>query len=354
MGKVLSIIVPSFNMEDYLAKGVESVLGISNSSALDVIVVNDGSKDRTLEIALGIEHRYPDVVTVVDKENGNYGSCINAALKAARGKYVKVLDADDYVDTTAFEALVSILGTVDADVVVNDYQKVYIGGKKKDFTYSFPSGRTMVIADIYDEASFSTLLLPALTYRLDILRKMGYRQTEGISYTDMEWCYSPMTQMTTMFYFNRSVYMYVMGREGQTMDPIVYRKRMPQLFQCLHSLMNSLDTLTLLPWARRFANEQLYKHSLVMYRFYLVNNPNESRSLLADFDAALKERNKEVYELCGMCEYRKKIPYYFVDEWRKGLHDYIPRIVRFKEFVYDVLGSIHYYLLKTFNPEMKR
>lgn len=354
MGKVLSIIVPSFNMEDYLAKGIESVLGISNSSALDVIVVNDGSKDRTLEIALGIEHRYPDVVTVVDKENGNYGSCINAALKAARGKYVKVLDADDYVDTTAFEALVSILGTVDADVVVNDYQKVYIGGKKKDFTYSFPSGRTMVIADIYDEASFSTLLLPALTYRLDILRKMGYRQTEGISYTDMEWCYSPMTQMTTMFYFNRSVYMYVMGREGQTMDPIVYRKRMPQLFQCLHSLMNSLDTLTLLPWARRFANEQLYKHSLVMYRFYLVNNPNESRSLLADFDAALKERNKEVYELCGMCEYRKKIPYYFVDEWRKGLHDYIPRIIRFKEFVYDVLGSIHYYLLKTFNPEMKR
>lgn len=354
MGKVLSIIVPSFNMEDYLAKGIESVLGISNSSALDVIVVNDGSKDRTLEIALGIEHRYPDVVTVVDKENGNYGSCINAALKAARGKYVKVLDADDYVDTTAFEALVSILGTVDADVVVNDYQKVYIGGKKKDFTYSFPSGRTMVIADIYDEASFSTLLLPALTYRLDILRKMGYRQTEGISYTDMEWCYSPMTQMTTMFYFNRSVYMYVMGREGQTMDPIVYRKRMPQLFQCIHSLMNSLDTLTLLPWARRFANEQLYKHSLVMYRFYLVNNPNESRSLLADFDAALKERNKEVYELCGMCEYRKKIPYYFVDEWRKGLHDYIPRIVRFKEFVYDVLGSIHYYLLKTFNPEMKR
>ena len=350
----MSIIVPSFNMEDYLAKGIESVLGISNSSALDVIVVNDGSKDRTLEIALGIEHRYPDVVTVVDKENGNYGSCINAALKAARGKYVKVLDADDYVDTTAFEALVSILGTVDADVVVNDYQKVYIGGKKKDFTYSFPSGRTMVIADIYDEASFSTLLLPALTYRLDILRKMGYRQTEGISYTDMEWCYSPMTQMTTMFYFNRSVYMYVMGREGQTMDPIVYRKRMPQLFQCIHSLMNSLDTLTLLPWARRFANEQLYKHSLVMYRFYLVNNPNESRSLLADFDAALKERNKEVYELCGMCEYRKKIPYYFVDEWRKGLHDYIPRIVRFKEFVYDVLGSIHYYLLKTFNPEMKR
>lgn len=354
MNKVLSIIVPSYNMEDYLAKGLGSVLGIPDPSVLDVIVVNDGSKDRTLEIARGFESRYPDVVTVIDKENGNYGSCINAALKEARGKYVKVLDADDYVDSAAFEALVKILETTDADVIVNDYQKVYTGGKKKDFTYSFPAGQTMIIANVYDEASFSTLLLPALTYRLDILKRMGYRQTEGISYTDMEWCYSPMTQMTTMFYLNRSVYRYVMGREGQTMAPAVYRKRMPQLFQCLHSLMNSLDELVLLPWARRFANEQLYKHSLVMYRFYLIDNPHESRSLLADFDAALREKNREVYELCGKCEYRKKIPYYFVDEWRNGRHDYIPKMIRFKEFVYDVLGTIHYYLLKTFNPELKR
>lgn len=148
--------------------------------------------------------------------------------------------------------------------------------------------------------------------------------------------------------------MYVMGREGQTMDPVVYRKRMPQLFQCLHSLMNSLDTLTLLPWAKRFANEQLCKHSLVMYRFYLVDNPKESRNLLVNFDMALKKKNKKVYELCGKCEYRKKIPYYFVNEWRNGRHDYIPKVVRFEEIVYDVLGTIHYYLLKIFNPNLKR
>lgn len=354
MEKVLSIIVPSYNMEDYLAKGLESVLDISDPSVLDVIVVNDGSKDRTLEITRDFEHRYPGIVTVVDKENGNYGSCINVALKKARGKYVRILDADDYMETAAFEAFVNILGTIDADVVVNDYQKVYVNGKKKDFTYSFPAGQTMVIADMYNEASFSTLLLPALTYRHEILMRMGYHQTEGISYTDMEWCYSPMTQMSTLFYFNRTIYMYVMGREGQTMDPVVYRKRMPQLFQCLHSLMNSLDTLTLLPWAKRFANEQLCKHSLVMYRFYLVDNPKESRNLLVDFDTALKEKNKKVYELCGKCEYRKKIPYYFVNEWRNGRHDYIPKVVRFEEIIYDVLGTIHYYLLKIFNPNLKR
>lgn len=350
----MSIIVPSYNMEDYLTKGLESILGISDPSVLDVIVVNDGSKDNTLKIAHSFELQYSGILTVIDKENGNYGSCINAALKKARGKYVRVLDADDYVDTVAFEAFVDILGAIDADVIINDYQKVYISGKKKDFTYSFPAGKTMVIADMYDEVSFSTLLLPALTYRLEILIKMGYHQTEGISYTDIEWCYSPMTQMSTLFYFNRPIYMYVMGREGQTMDPVVYRKRISQLFQCLHSLMNSLDTLALPPWAKRFTNEQLYKHSIMIYRFYLVDNPKESRGLLADFDAALKENNKEVYELCGRCEYRKKIPYHFVDEWRSGRHNYIPKVIRFKETVYDVLGSIHYYMLKIFNPDLKR
>lgn len=354
MEKILSIIVPSYNMEGYLAKGLKSVLDISDPSVLDIIVVNDGSKDRTSEIAHSFERRYEGIVTVVDKENGNYGSCINAALKKARGKYVRVLDADDYMETAAFEAFVNILRTINADVVVNDYQKVYANGKKKDFTYSFPARQTIVIADMYDEAAFSTLLLPALTYRLEILIKMGYHQTEGISYTDMEWCYSPMTQMSTLFYFNRPIYMYVMGREGQTMDPAIYRKRMPQLFQCLHSLMNSLDALRLLPWAKHFANEQLYKHSMVMYRFYLVDNPKESRSLLADFDIELKEKNKEVYEQCGKCEYRKKIPYYFVNEWRSRQHNYIPKAVRFKEIVYDVLGTIHYYALKLFNPDLKR
>lgn len=354
MNKILTIIVPSYNMEKYLSKGLESVLQIGDPSVLDVIIINDGSKDRTSEIAHSFECRYEGIVTVIDKENGNYGSCINAALKVACGKYVKVLDADDYVDTVAFGALVDVLGKIDADVVVNDYYKVYASGKKIDFTYSFPARQIMTIAKIYDEASFSTLLLPALTYRLEILVGMHYRQTEGISYTDLEWCYSPMTQMTSMFYFNQPVYMYVMGREGQTMDPAIYRKRMPQLFQCLHSLMGSLDALTLLPWARRFANEQLYKHSMVMYRFYLVDNPKESRSLLADFDAELKEKNKEVYEMCGKCEYRKKIPYHYVNEWRSGRHEYIPSAIRFKEFVYDVLGSIHYYLLKVLNPDLNR
>ena len=354
MKKILSIIVPSYNMEALLEKDLQSLVITKRPERLEVIVVNDGSKDNTLSIARDFEHHYPDIFIIIDKKNGNYGSCINDGLKAASGKYIKILDADDFVDTEAFEALVDCLEAVDADVVVNDYQKVYIGGKHKDFSYTFPAGKTVNIADIYSEDSFSTLLLPALTYRTSILKDMGYRQTEGISYTDMEWCYAPMTQMSTLYYFNRSVYMYLMGREGQTMDPEIFRKRLPQLFQCLHTLLDSLDGLTLEPWAKRFANEQLTKQSLGMYRYHLIEHQKESRELLAKFDAALENKNPKIHAFCGADDYRKRIPYKYVDEWRSGRHEYIPLSVRTKEKIFDLLGTAHYYILKTFNPNLKR
>lgn len=341
-------------MEALLERDLQSLVIDKRPERIEVIVVNDGSKDNTLSIACDFESLYPDTFKVIDKQNGNYGSCINSGLSAATGKYIKILDADDYVDTTAFEAYVDCLETIDADVIINDYQKIYNSGKCEDFSYSFPRMQTVKIADIYDEALFSALLLPALAYRTSILKDIGYHQTEGISYTDMEWCYAPMTQMSTLCYFNRPVYMYVMGREGQTMDPVIYRKRIPQLFQCLHSLVGSLDNLSLQPWAVRFASEQLAKHALNMYRYHLIDYPKESRRDLIDFDKVLKEKNQDVYAVCGVAEYRKKISYRFVDEWRSGRHEFIPFWVRFKEKIYDILGTIHYYILKAINPDLKR
>lgn len=354
MDKILSVIVPSYNMEPFLEKGLQSLIIGKGLPAIEIIVVNDGSTDRTLSIAMDFREKYPDNVTVIDKKNGNYGSCVNAGLAVAVGKYVRILDADDYVDTEAFEALVDCLENTDADVIVCDYRKIYSGRKQEDFTFSFPAQRTVKIEDIYSEKSFSTILLPALTYRLSILKKMNYRQTEGISYTDTEWCYSPMTQMSTLYYFNKPVYMYVMGREGQTMDPAIFRSRIPQLLHCMYSLMSSLDNLVLSPWANRFAVEQLVKHCIGIYRFFLIEHPEMSRQPLREFDSALKLKKNDVYEICGNAEYRKKIPYRFIEEWRSGRSEIIPVPVRCKEIVFDFLGTIHYYILRIFNPDLKR
>lgn len=352
--KILTVIVPSYNMEALLERDLQSLLITKDPQRLEVIVVNDGSKDQTLMIAQKFQCRYPETFTIIDKPNGNYGSCINAGLKAATGKYIKIMDADDYFDTVVFEAFIDCLEKIDADVVVNDYKKIYTGGKQEEFEYSFPSMQTIKIAEVYEESLFSSLLLPAITYRTSILREMGYHQSEGISYTDMEWCYLPMTQMDTLFYFNRPIYMYIMGREGQTMDPDIYHKRIPHIFKCFYSLMESVENKELLPWAKRFSIEQLAKHACAIYRYHLIDNPKCERQLLWEFDAVLKIKNPEVYAICGKAEYRKKISYRYVEEWRLGRHEFIPFSVRAKEVVYDILGTIHYYFLKFFNPELKR
>ena len=93
MSKLLSIIIPTYNMEALLPRCLDSLLVDGALEQLEAIVVNDGSRDGSLAIANSYKERFPDTVTVIDKPNGNYGSTINAALPVAKGKYVKVLDA---------------------------------------------------------------------------------------------------------------------------------------------------------------------------------------------------------------------------------------------------------------------
>lgn len=87
-------------MEKYLRRCLDSlIIDEDGMKQLEVLVINDGSKDSSSQIAHEYQDKYPDTFRVIDKENGNYGSCINRGLKEATGKYVKVLDADDWFDT---------------------------------------------------------------------------------------------------------------------------------------------------------------------------------------------------------------------------------------------------------------
>ena len=118
MEKVLSLIIPTYNMEKYLKKCLDSLI-VENMDLLEVLVVNDGSKDNSSKIAHEYEEKYPNTFRVIDKENGNYGSCINRGLAEAKGKYVKVLDADDCFDVNNFNKYLSFLQENDVDLVLN-------------------------------------------------------------------------------------------------------------------------------------------------------------------------------------------------------------------------------------------
>ena len=120
--KTLTVVVPTYNMEKYLRRCLDSlIVGEEGMAQLEVLVVNDGSKDSSSAIAHEYEARYADTFRVIDKENGHYGSCVNRGVEEARGRYIKILDADDCYDNAEFEKYVDTIKTVDVDMVLNDY-----------------------------------------------------------------------------------------------------------------------------------------------------------------------------------------------------------------------------------------
>lgn len=218
--KVLSIAVPTYNMEAYLGRCLDSMVNVNEVvDRLEIIVVNDGSKDRSLGIANTYKKRFPESVIVIDKPNGNYGSCVNAALKVATGKYFRIVDADDWVDSEGLESLINKLKNVDVDIVVTGYKKVFLNGIKDEKHISnFPFKNEVLEFESQklNKADIKDFVMHSLTIRLAHLKDIGYVQTEGISYTDTEYVYYPMISANTIIFLDIILYNYFIGRSGQT------------------------------------------------------------------------------------------------------------------------------------------
>ena len=146
--KVLSIVVPSYNAEQYLPETIPTMLSISNLDKLEIIIVNDGSKDNTLAMAQNLQLKYPDTIVIVDKENGGHGSTINSGIQVATGKYFKVVDADDWVESDNLSKLIEYLDSVDDDEVISPFIRVYTDlDKEVLYEYSIKNSKLTYLYD---------------------------------------------------------------------------------------------------------------------------------------------------------------------------------------------------------------
>ena len=210
-------------MEALLPRCLDSFI-INNDfmNMIEVIVVNDGSKDRSSEIAHNYAERYPNTYKVIDKSNGNYGSCINAALKIATGKYFRICDADDYYENSNLEKYIDFLTTTDVDIVFTPYNKYH--GDNLESTFCVPEELCNKIFNIDDLNWNSSEIIKfnamhCIATKKNILIKNKYHQTEGISYTDTQFIFYSVLYAQTCTFFNNIIYLYFIGRDGQTMSP---------------------------------------------------------------------------------------------------------------------------------------
>ena len=104
--KVLTVGIPCYNSAEYMSKAIESLLPAGED--IEIIVVNDGSKDDTQKIGEEYAAKYPTIVRVINQENGGHGEAVNTGLRNATGIYYKVVDSDDWVDEDSLHQIIEI------------------------------------------------------------------------------------------------------------------------------------------------------------------------------------------------------------------------------------------------------
>ncbi len=319
MEKILTIIIPTYNMERYLRKCLDSLLvSDENMNILEVLVVNDGSKDSSSMIGQEYALKYPDTFIVIDKENGNYGSCVNRGLKEARGKYVKVLDADDYFKTDAFETVMNFLKASDYDLILTDYNTVDEQGREeKVFELTIPHNTPLPFCSLLG-FSAQRMHMHRIFYKTEKLRKIDYHQTEGMSYTDQEWMGEPMTTVDTIYYMDTRLYQYLVGREGQTMNPKVMQKSIKQYMHAIYVLIDLYNRYTGDDDHRKYIWYRLYGQMRWIYCIFLCENMNTDLSTLFEFDESIKSKNIDLYNVGNTFAYGG---FNFVSYWRRNRYE---------------------------------
>lgn len=307
--KQLSIIIPTYNMAALLPRCLDSLVSVRHADRLDVLVVNDGSKDNSLEVAQGYAWKYPTVVRVIDKPNGNYGSTINAALPVATGKYVKVLDSDDWFDTTVLDAFLTAVENLEADMIVTPFTQ--IGATQREvYRYNtmgrepYDYGKVYDLDEVLNDGYIRFFLMHGLTYRTELLRSIGYRQTEGVSYTDTEWSCYPTFYAKTICFLDLNLYQYNLDREGQTMAPEVLMKSVRQLQTVTDAMLAyyGQHKNDLSPVRARWMEQYYINRLRILYKIYLLDMPR------ADFNPAdLEAMDAKYAPICEQNGWKVKL-----------------------------------------------
>jgi glycosyltransferase involved in cell wall biosynthesis len=333
-------------MERYLKRCLNSIIIPEILDKIEVIIVNDGSTDNSLSIAKSYANKYPHSMIVIDKQNGNYGSCINVALKIATGKYFKILDADDWFDSDSFAQLINKIQNVDVDMILTNFSREKRNGTSQvivknttnivdNFAYEFRK---------YDfrKNKFTDLLsMHSIAYKTILLKQINYIQTEGISYTDTEYCFYPLEYVKDFIFFDIVLYRYYIGREGQTISELSLIKNKNNLYKILARMIEYFSfqnkNITDIREQQCIVFERLLRY---YYRTILVfcTKNQEDKNKLIKIDSFVQKFDSRIYERMFNFKYYN-IPY--INLWReKGKYcteirwfQFFKKIINLKTFI---------------------
>lgn len=247
--KILSFIIPSYNCERFLDKCITSFLHPQVLEELDIIIVNDGSSDGTEAIAKKYCDAYPGSVRLISQENKGHGGALNTGCAAAVGKYLKVIDADDWVETDNLPAFVEFLKDCNSDVVLTHHYTIDIstGDVKKWKSYPERFGKAYSFGDIMPNwKSFDrSLTFHGITYNTAFYHKYGIQLSEHVFYEDHEFATFPCCYAQSVTPVDLFLYDYRIGDVQQSVSDANQLKRLSHTATVLERLVSEYHKLQL-------------------------------------------------------------------------------------------------------------
>ena len=217
---ILTIAVPIFNMEWCLEKNLATYDDPRLIGRVEVICLNNASEDASKSIIEKYVSARPEIFRLMDRDSRGYGSSINAALAAAAGRYFRIIDADDWVNTEDLVRLADVLESCEADVVLTDYQIVDmqtgemtpVRAGDKGARYGEPYTEFDILRDTYP-------MIHATSYRTGLLRENGFAMQDNTFFVDEEYMLLPMLHAKTVLFLDLDIYRYMVANPGQSTSP---------------------------------------------------------------------------------------------------------------------------------------
>lgn len=308
--KYITFTVPCFNSEDYMERCIDSLL--AGGDDVEIIIIDDGSTDKTAQIADYYADVYPKMVKVIHKENGGYGSGINTGLELSTGYYYKVIDSDDWLDIDAYMKLLAKIkfyvtrenknGILHIpDMFVCNYVYDHLeGGQQKVMSYNnvFPNGRHCNWNTMHHFHPSQYLIMHALIFRTEALRQSNVILPEHTFYVDKLFAFQPLPFVRDIFYMDIDLYHYYLGRDDQSINEQVLLKRIDQQLYVTNLVSKCTDLQAVGEKYPKLAKYMIRSISIMMtistIHLLLINNKNsyEKRKHLW---YGIKKYNKSLY-----------------------------------------------------------
>ena len=245
--KLLTVAIPCYNSQDYMDKCIDSLL--IGGEDVEIIIVDDGSKDMTPEIADSYAKKHPEIVRAIHQENGGHGEAVNTGIRNAQGIFFKVVDSDDWVNLESYQAILAKLkelagGSQTIDMMISNFVYEKEGAKHKKvmrYTSVLPQNEIFHWDDTRHFRKGQYILMHSVIYRTQLLRDCGLELPRHTFYVDNIFVYQPLPYVKNMYYMDVDFYRYFIGRDDQSVNEKVMISRIDQQIKVNKIMVDAYD-----------------------------------------------------------------------------------------------------------------